>query len=102
MAYLIQLLLPLRDNQGDPFPPGMHGRVKNELKEKFGGVTAYNRSAAEGQWKTDQQEIHDELIVYEVMTPEVDSSWWTGYRSDLENRFKQEEVVIRALTIQRL
>lgn len=102
MSYLVQLLLPLHDNEGELFSPGMHGQVKTELKDKFGGVTAYSRSAAEGQWKTGERDVRDEIVVYEVMVSEIHPEWWRSYRSSLEARFKQDEVVIRALAIQRL
>ncbi len=36
------------------------------------------------------------------MVDEVDAAWWVGYRTDLERRFAQEEVVIRAHGIRRL
>lgn len=101
MPHLIQLLLPLHDNEGRSFPPGMHGQVKQELKDKFGGVTAYNRSTAEGQWKAGERDFSDEIVVYEVMAPEADPEWWRAYRQELESRFLQEEVVVRVLTIQR-
>ena len=49
--HLIQILLPLYDNEGRPFAAPAFDRVRNELGEKFGGVTAFRGAPAEGLWK---------------------------------------------------
>jgi hypothetical protein len=36
------------------------------------------------------------------MTDELNRRWWDGYRADLEQRFRQIELVIRASSIERL
>jgi hypothetical protein len=46
--------------------------------------------------------VLDSIVVFETMVPEVDANWWSSYRQKLEERFQQEEVVIRALRIERL
>jgi hypothetical protein len=38
----------------------------------------------------------------EVMTDALDREWWKMYRHDLERRFKQDEVLIRASSVERL
>jgi len=40
--------------------------------------------------------------VYEVMVESLDRAWWAQYRSRLERRFNQEELVVRAHEIERL
>jgi hypothetical protein len=37
-------------------------------------------------------------VIFEVMTDDLDRVWWSGFRKDLERRFRQENVVVRALT----
>jgi hypothetical protein len=49
--YLIQILLPLHDAKGRGFPKAKYEQVATELTEKFGGVTAFTRTPAEGRWK---------------------------------------------------
>ena len=49
MPYLIQILLPLYDNENLPLPSELHGGVKAALTEKFGGLTAHTRALAEGE-----------------------------------------------------
>ena len=101
--YLIQILLPLRDNAGEPFASAEFERVRRELAERFGGVTFYARSPAVGIWKDDDGgEDHDEIVVAEVMADGEDRAWWRAYRGELERRFRQEEMMIRSLRCERL
>ena len=39
--YLIQILLPLVDNEGQLFPHSNYRRVRSEMTERFGGLTAF-------------------------------------------------------------
>jgi hypothetical protein len=48
------------------------------------------------------QTERDDIVIYEVMVDSIDSEWWAAYRRELESRFVQEELVIRAHEIRRL
>ena len=101
--HLIQLLLPLYDNNDVPFPKPMFDSVHAELTEAFGGVTAYVRSPAVGAWEASDGSVQrDDVILLEVMADAVDQPWWSAYRSRLEKRFHQDEIMIRATSTQRL
>jgi hypothetical protein len=100
--YLIQFLLPLRDNERRPFARADFDRVRAELTERFGGVTAFLQAPASGVWKDEGQTTHDELVLFEVMTEALDRAWWKGYRVELERRFRQEAIVVRALGAEHL
>lgn len=99
---LIQLLLPVRDNDGVPFGREPHDAVRRELTEAFGGVTAYTRAPASGLWAEGSEVVHDDLVIYEVMIDTLDERWWRDYRASLEERFRQDEIVIRALPMERI
>ena len=99
---LIQLLLPLYDNQGQAFDGAMYQQVRDELIAGFGGVTAYTRAPASGMWQQGEGAVRDDLIIYEVMTEALDQAWWRNYRVSLEQRFLQESLVIRAHEIRML
>jgi hypothetical protein len=101
-VHLIQRLLPLYDNAGTAFPRALLDRVREELAERFGGVTAYLRSPAHGVWKEGGEEEHDDIVIFEVMAERLERPWWREYRAELERRFRQDEVVIRASAIERL
>jgi hypothetical protein len=101
--HLVQFLLPLYDDDGRAFGRAPFDGVRAELTERFGGVTLYLRSPASGAWKDDGGEVErDEIVMVEVMDHSLDREWWAGYRLELEERFRQDEVVVRALAAQRL
>lgn len=101
--HLVQILLPLRDDDDRTFPRADFDRVNQELTDRFGGVTAYLRSPASGAWRELGGEVaRDDVAIVEVMDDSLDRAWWTAFRRDLERRFRQEEVVIRANEAERL
>ena len=95
--HLVQLLLPLtRDRRA-------YQRVFRELTERFGGMTAYSRSPAEGLWKKRRgATVQDDIVVVEVMVKRLERRWWSGYRRELERRFRQEALVVRAHAVEAL
>ena len=49
-AYLIQLLLPVRDREALRYSKATYDQVARELTAHFGGLTAHTRSPAAGLW----------------------------------------------------
>lgn len=99
---LIQILLPVHDNEGVAFGRELHDVVRRELTDAFGGVTAYMRAPAAGLWDEGSEVVRDDIVIYEVMAESLDDRWWRDYRTRLERRFRQDEVVVRALPMERL
>jgi hypothetical protein len=97
--YLVQILLPLSDNQGQPFPGREFDRLKEELAARFKGVTAYLQAPAQGLWKEGGETNSDKIVVFEVMTSKVDVSDWQRRRADLERLFRQDRIVVRCSKI---
>ena len=101
--YHIQLLLPLYDNEGRAFSGAEFARVRDELTERFGGVTAYSRSPAEGVWKDEEGGVsRDSVVAFEVLADDLDRDWWAAYRDALAARFRQDELMITAAAVERL
>ncbi len=100
--FLVEILLPLYDNEGRRFGAEEFDRVRDELAEALGGVTAFRRSPAEGVWRDGGGESRDRVVVFEVMTDGVDRAWWRAYREELERRFRQEKIVARATEFEEL
>jgi hypothetical protein len=99
--YLVQLFLPLRDNAGRPCTKVQFEAVRAELTEKFGGSTAFLRSPALGAWEDGVGLVqHDDVVLVEVVCAELDRAWWGAYRRDLERRFSQEELMMRAIALE--
>ncbi len=100
--HLIQILLPVRDNDGQPFGPHPFEEVAWNLSKTFGGITAYNRAPAEGRWETSGKTQHDDVLVIEVMIATLDKPWWQAFRKKLEATFRQTQVIVRAQSIELL
>jgi hypothetical protein len=101
--HLVQILLPLYDNERKLFPQYEYERVRDELTERFGGLTSYVQSPAKGLWReTGAETVHDDIVIYEVMTEQLDRDWWHGYRRDLASRFRQELLIVRVSEVQLL
>jgi hypothetical protein len=99
MVHLFQILPPVKDNAGQPFAQKDFDRVKNELATEHGGVTAYLQSPAKGLWRQAGETETDHIVIFEVMTEEVDLLRWQKRRAELERRFRQDKVVIRYLPL---
>jgi len=99
---LLQILLPTHDNDGRPFPAASFAAVRAELTDACGGVTAYTRAPATGLWDEGGEVVRDDIVIFEAMVDELDAGWWAGYRSTLEERFRQDEIVMRALPMERI
>jgi hypothetical protein len=93
---LIQILLPLTDDTGHPFPHDFYDRLAQELTNKFGGVTSYARSPGEGRWKNSASTEHDDVVVIEVMVDKMERDWWSALGRRLAREFRQDTVVIRS------
>jgi hypothetical protein len=97
--HLFQILLPRADNDGRPFAREEFDRVKEELAASFEGVTAYLQAPAEGLWKQDGESNNDDIVIFEVMTEQVDLPDWRNRRAELERRFLQDRIIIRYMSI---
>ena len=101
--YLVQLFLPLRDNAGDAFPQALYDHVREELTDRYGGATAFLRAPAAGAWQGEGGEVQrDDVVLLEVMARTLDRDWWAAYRAELEARFRQDDVLVRAIRSERL
>jgi hypothetical protein len=66
-------------------------------------VTTFLRSPAVGLWKEAEDELtHDEVVMFEVISSELDINWWAGYRIELQKKFSQDELLVWASKITKL
>jgi hypothetical protein len=92
--------LPLYDNGREAYPKAMFDRIRLELTDAFGGVTAFLRSPAVGLWENESGEVQrDDVVLFEIMTDDLDHNWWQHYRHDLQNRFRQQSILVRATDV---
>jgi hypothetical protein len=97
---MIQMLLPQADPNGEPLGAAVT-TTRAELVKKFGGITAYLRSAALGHWINPEGHVErDDVVMVEVIAESFDRAWWRDYRTVLEQRFRQREIIVRAWPIE--
>ena len=102
---LIQMLLPSNGPMvaGAPDTMAALAETRRELADTFDGLTAYLRSPAKGLWTApDGHAEQDDVVMVEVVTDNFDRSWWRAYAAVLADRFRQDEIHIRAMGIQML
>ena len=101
--HVVEIFLPLKRKDGSPQPDGLFGKVRAELVERFGGLTAFTRAPAEGLWEDEDGEVErDSIVIFEVVADNLDRGWWSSFRERLEKQFDQDEVLIRASAVERL
>jgi len=93
--HLVEMLLPLSVD-GQRFDSALYEQVRHQLTDRFGGMTGFGRSPAQGTFREHGSVVHDNIVVYEVMVEHLDREWWSNYRATLEKLFAQDEIVIRA------
>jgi hypothetical protein len=97
--HLVEILLPLNDNEGRPFHSDKFSAVRERLTDRFGGLTAFTRSPAQGTTREGDKTVRDEIIVFEVLTETLEKSWWISYRRQLETDFQQDRIILRASAV---
>jgi hypothetical protein len=97
--HIVQIFIPLFDQGGEQFDERLFTGLKEKLTGYFGGVTIYQRAPATGLWKEGGKTIHDQIIIFEIMAPEIDSGFWKAYKAELESQFRQQEILIRSFEI---
>ena len=95
--FVVELFVPLDLPGGEPTPAATLDRIKADLTGRFGGVTSYLHSPAEGAWKPGPDDVvHDRVVRFEVMVETVDRDWWQAWREALEQELEQDQILARA------
>ena len=98
----MQIFLPRFDGRGRRVPRSVFETIARELTKEFGGVTAFLHSPALGLWRKKGTIHRDAVVVFEIMVPRVSRAYWHARRRRLEIQFRQREIVIRALSFDKL
>jgi hypothetical protein len=100
---LIQMLLPTKRADGAAFGDDVLGQTRDELIERFGGLTAYMRSPAAGAWTSPEGRVEeDSVVMIEVIADTFNVAWWRPYADKLKQRFAQESIHVRACQVETL
>ncbi len=93
--HLVEILLPLRDDKGESFPAEYYDDLAQHLTDKFGGVTSFLRAPAEGRWHGRGTMQREDIAVIEVMARSFDREWWMALKNELQDKFRQHELIVR-------
>ena len=99
---LVQILLPIRNNDGQAFGKSLFDEVRTDLADHFGGVAAYMRAPATGIWEDNGEQVKDDVVIFEVMVDHIEREFWRLYRLELQEKFEQDVVVVRAQKMEML
>ena len=82
-----------------------------DVRRKIGALQAlrlalfqhmFIRAVSIPQFSRANDVSRDDVILFEVMVESVDRDWWTQYRGRLEQRFAQDEILVRTMPVERI
>ena len=65
--HLIEIFIPLYDNDGRRFEQAFYSDVRATLFDKFGGITVFGRAPAQGM-DTDSGHMSGSAVLWQVVT----------------------------------
>jgi len=90
-----KIIVPLHDNQQEPFPEKIIDSIKSKIISEFGGLTSYN---VVGYWDSGEQTFVDKSIKIIVDVPVEDrnlsSSFFIKLKEELMKELKQDKVYV--------
>lgn len=94
--YRFELLIPLADNEGRPFPWPKIERVGNTLMERFEGCRCQPLAPHLGLWRYRGIVYREGLLLFTVDSPRADESldWILAYKNRLKRQFSQVEIYL--------
>lgn len=95
-----EILLPLRYNDGTSVEPEKFQQTKEELLERFQGITI-DPGTIRGLWVYQGEQFEDELIRFVVDvedTPETEQ-FFRNLKERLKERFRQLDIWMTALPL---
>jgi hypothetical protein len=94
--YRFELLIPLADNKGRPFPSSKIEGVGNTLLQRFAGCRCQPYSPYLGTWKHRGHLYRDNLLLFLVDAPRSDESltWMLAFKERLKRQFHQLEIYL--------
>ena len=80
----MHLVVPFRDNSGRPFAAEKICRGPANSHRAVRRPDGFPRSPAQGTTTGGGETVHDEIVVFEVMTENAGRGWWRNHRIQLE------------------
>jgi hypothetical protein len=98
-----EILLPLKFNDGTPVGDEALSRTREDLLERFDGLTVHPRSLL-GIWQHEGQRFEDELarLTVDVEDTEENRLFFATFKATLLERFQQIEIYMVSYPIERI
>jgi len=91
MPFITQVLLPKRDNLGQPYGREHYRAFHARMIDRFGGWT--RKGQAEGAWLGPAGKLYtEEHWVYDIGHARRDLRFWQAEKERLQTEFDQEEI----------
>ena len=97
--FLVQIFLPITSEPA--FGPILE-RLQKTLTDKFGGTSIYPHNPVKGIWKDRGRVEFDQTMIVETMVCNLDLSFWSVLKSDLEKALNQKEILVRTMKVSTL
>lgn len=65
-------------------------------------LAAPPHAPAKGIWKDGREKAHDDIVIMQVMTDNLDRVWWQDYREALQGRLRQDEILVRSTACEKI
>jgi hypothetical protein len=94
--YRFEVLIPLADNEGRPFPWSRIEGVSTRLPKRFGGCRSQPFAPHLGLWKYRGVVYREGLLLLTVDAPRADASleWMLAFKQRLKRQFQQLEIYV--------
>jgi hypothetical protein len=95
-----EILLPLKDNNGQPFTADVFDRTADEFEARFGNLTL-DKLRIEGAWLFAGTRFRDDLIRIRIDTGDPAArTFLKKHKKILKDRFRQIDIWITAFDIE--
>ncbi len=96
-----EILLPLRFNDGTPVPPEILTATVQELKDRFGGLSAETQTIR-GLWEQAGGTDRDDLkrVFIDVADTADHRAFFRAFKDRLKERFRQDDVWVTTYPVE--
>jgi hypothetical protein len=96
-----EILLPLRFNTGQPVPDELVGETLQDIRQRFGAVSAETQ-VIRGHWQFEGQQYRDDLVRVFVDVADTGESreFFVALKEQLKARFQQLDIWMTSYLIE--
>lgn len=93
------IYIPLTSKDGTRFSPQLIQGIKESLIDRFGGLTETSFES-KGHWKMGPITVRDDIRIWRVLDEAPSSEFLAQFQKRLEERLRQEKILIVKRSVQ--